>query len=200
MSFKFEDPVTLIKHLKEGNENAYVYLVKTYHNLLFNYALGLTNDRAMAQDLLQEVFLDIWENREKLNVNYSLKRYIYKMIYNKFINQYHKNKALSLLEQVYMEGINEAIDDKNADVLKQKINIVAKNIDLLPTKCKQTFLLSKKEGLTNLEIADHLDLSIKTVEGHLTQAYRLLRKSIGSQIKNIFILLFNKRKRINSLS
>jgi len=67
--------------------------------------------------------------------------------------------------------------------------LVMQGIEMLPPKCKQTFLLSKKDGLTNMEIAEYLNVSIKTVEGQLTKAYHILRKQVGRKIKSIFFML-----------
>ena len=74
-----------------------------------------------------------------------------------------------------MESLNEIVDEQNTDLLKRKIKSVTEGIVNLPKKCKETFLLSKNEGLTNIEIAEYLDISVKTVEGHLTKAFKLLR-------------------------
>lgn len=196
MPSKFENSSVLISSLKRGDEEAYRYLVKTYYKLLFNYAISLTNDRAMAQDVIQEVFMNIWRDRKKLHESFNLKNYIYKITYNKFINQYHKKRAISSIERAYMEALNESVDDNNTEILEQKIALVTKGISKLPTKCKETFLLSKKEGLTNIEIAEYLNISIKTVEGHLTKAYSLLRERVGEQLKNILFLMFGSSKRV----
>ena len=165
----------LISRLKNGEEEAFVFLVKTYDKLLFSYAVSLTNDRAMAKDIVQDVFFGIWKDRKKLNTSYSLKNFIFKVTYNKFVNQYHKNKAISSIERVYMESLNELVDEQNTDLLKAKIKSVTEGIGNLPKKCKETFMLSKNEGLTNIEIAEYLDVSVKTVEGHLTKAFKFLR-------------------------
>ena len=73
-----------------------------------------------------------------------------------------------------MESLNK-IDEQNIDLLKEKIKSVTEGIGNLPKKCKETFMLSKNQGLTNIEIAEYLDVSVKTVEGHLTKAFKLLR-------------------------
>ncbi|WNH09151.1 RNA polymerase sigma factor [Thalassobellus suaedae] len=190
MSTLYKDNTILISHLKKGDESAYAYLVNTYNRALFVYVLSLTNDHDQSEDVVQNVFFKVWLSRKKLNLNYSIKSFLYKAAYNEFINQYHKNRAISNLEKVYMEALEEVVDDKNSDLLERKIALVNKGIKQLPRKCKETFLLSKKEGLTNIEIAEHLGVSIKTVEGHLTKAYYLLRENVGNQLKGILFILF----------
>lgn len=175
MSKRLKKQKDLIFRLKNGEEEAFVFLVKTYEVLLFSYAVSLTNDRAMAKDIVQDVFFGIWKDRKKLNTSYSLKNFIFKIAYNKFVNQYHKKRAISSLERAYMESLNELVDEQNTDLLKEKIKSVTEGIGNLPKKCKEAFMLSKNEGLTNIEIAEYLDVSVKTVEGHLTKAFKLLR-------------------------
>lgn len=194
MSFSFINNSSLIESLKKGDEKAYAYLVKNYHRPLFVYAISLTNDHAQSEDITQTVFLKTWEFRKKLNSNYSIKSFLYKSIYNEFVNQYHKNKAISALEKLYIEGLQTSIEEENKELLDKKIALLTKGIKNLPRKCKNIFLLSKKEGLTNIEIAEHLNISIKTVEGQITKAYNLLRQSIGTKIKGILFLLYKINK------
>ncbi len=193
MSYTFENESVLIADLKAGHEQAYVYLVKTYHNSLFNYAFSLTKDRMMAQDIVQELFIYIWKRRKRLDNIYSLKNYLYKIAYHQFANEYRKSNTITALERSYMEAINEAVDDSNAELLKRKIAIVTNEIANLPKRCKETFLLSKKEGLTNIEIAEYLDISVKTVEGHMTKAFSILRKRVGEKLNTLLFLLFGKK-------
>ena len=178
-----------MQHLK-----ALHYLVKNYHKSLFIYALSLINDHAQSEDIVQVVFLKTWEFRKRLNHDYSIKSFLYESTYNEFINQYHKNRALSELEKVYTEALKETIDDDNTELLERKIALVTEGLKNLPRKCKETFLLSKKEGLTNIEIAEHLNISIKTVEGQITKAYNLLRKTASKKINGILFLIFGKRQ------
>ena len=170
---------------KKGDEDAYVYLVTNYHKPLFVYAISLTNDSDIADDIVQNVFLKTWEYRKRLNPDYSIKSFLYKTTYNEFINQHNKRKVISRLELAYIEGLDEAIDENNSELINKKIAFINEGISILPPKCKETFLLSKKEGLTNIEIAEYLNLSIKTVEGHLTKAYHLLKKNVGTKLNKI---------------
>lgn len=93
-----------------------------------------------------------------------------------------------------MEALQEAVDNNNSEVLERKIALVHEGISKLPTRCRETFLLSKKEGLTNIEIAEYLDISVKTVEGHLTKAYKKLREQLSEKLKYVLFLIFEKTK------
>jgi len=194
----YNNNIEFIERLKKGDEKAYVYLVKMYHKSLFIYALSLTNDHAQSEDIAQTVFIKTWEFRKRLNPNASIKSFLYKTTYNEFINLYHRTRAISTLEKVYMGALEETIDDDNTELLERKIALVTEGIKKLPRKCKETFLLSKKEGLTNIEIAEHLNISIKTVEGQITKAYNLLRTNIRSQFKEILFLFFGTKRKLKT--
>lgn len=192
MDYLHTNNAEFINHLQKGDEKAYSYLIKTFHRPLFAYALSLNGEHALAEDIVQNVFLKTWEYRKKLNPDSSIKSFLYKLTYNEFINQYHKTLNVSNLEQAYIQALNETVDDGNSELLERKIALVTKGIKSLPPKCKETFLLSTKEGLTNIEIAEYLHISIKTVEGHITKAYSLLREEVGNQFKGVFFLLWKK--------
>ena len=195
MDSSFKNNNFLIEQLIKGEEDAYVFLVNAFNKKLFVYALSLTKDHAMSKDIVQNVFLRTWEFRQKLNTAYSLKNFLYKSTYNEFINQYHRNQSISILEQAYVDALQTTLDDSNSILLEKKIAIVTKEIEHLPAKCKQAFLLSKKEGLTNIEIAEYLNVSVKAVEAQITKAYSLLRKAIGNKIKLILFSIFGIRKK-----
>lgn len=186
----------LIERLKNGEEEAFIYLVDRYNRRLFGYAMTLTNNHAKAEDILQNVFLRTWEQRKKLHIKSSLQNYLFKSVYNEFINQYKKNRSTMILEQKYFEGLERAVTLQEDSPVEKVVARITKEIQNLPPKCKEVFLLSRKEGLTNLEISEHLDVSIKTVEAQLTKAFGVLRKNMGKSYHTMLILLFSSNQSI----
>lgn len=189
---EYNDEERLIESLKQGEEKAFVYILENYNKPLFAYALTLTNDESMAQDILQNVFLKIWEQRERIIFKRSILNYLFKSVYNEFINHYKKNKSFLLLEQKYYNSLDKVVLEKDNTFFENAIEYVTLEIKNLPPKCKEVFLLSKKEGLTNIEIAEYLNTSIKSVEAHMTKAYNLLRERVGSKLNTILFLLFRQ--------
>lgn len=185
-----DDNALLIKRLQKGDEKAYVNLVDLYNRRLFGYALSLTNDHALAEDILQNVFLKTWEKRKKLNVHTSLQNYLFKSVYNEFINAYKKNRSTMILEHKYFEGLEKAVHEHNEQSFEAIIAQITKEIQNLPPKCQNIFILSKKEGLTNIEISEHLNVSIKTVEAQISKAFGILRKKLGEKYQAILMLIF----------
>ncbi|MEH6680328.1 MAG: RNA polymerase sigma-70 factor [Sediminicola sp.] len=190
MKCNFEDTSVLIEGLKMGNESAYAHLVERYHNRLCVYANSLIRDDLMAEDIVQNVFVHIWEKRQKLKSDLALESYLYRSVHNKFIDQYRKGKAVMALEKAYISALELATEEKD-EVREQKIlAFLFDAIQELPPKCRQIFLLSKKEGLTNIEISEYLNLSKKTVEGQISKAFGILREKLGEKYDMIILIVF----------
>tara|TARA_R110000796_G_scaffold23445_1_gene67087 strand:+ start:24227 stop:24817 length:591 start_codon:yes stop_codon:yes gene_type:complete len=190
---KFDDNAFLIKRLQNGDEKAYIYLVDLYNRRLFGYALSLSNDHALAEDILQNVFLKTWEKRKKLNVHTSLQNYLFKSVYNEFINAYKRKRSTMILEHKYFEGLERAINLHSEQSFEPIIAQITKEIENLPPKCQQIFVLSKKEGLTNIEISEYLNVSKKTVEAQITKAFGILRERLGKKYDMLLFIFFGRK-------
>ena len=166
----------LIKKLKDNDASAWGEIVNLYSDQLFAYALSLCSDRELSSDLVQNVFVTVFETRHNLNPDYSLKSYLYKSTYNKFIDDYRKKKSMSALHDQYYFMLNQFVTNTSDEDLSDKLKSMNIMISKLPTKTKTIFILSKQSGLSNIEISESLNISIKTVEGHITKAFKLLRK------------------------
>ncbi|WP_140487241.1 RNA polymerase sigma factor [Flavobacterium sp. GSA192] len=187
----FDDNAILVQCLVNGEENAYKFLLNKFHRKLHAYALTLVNDHSMAQDIVQNVFLKTWKSRNKLNPEFSIQSFLYKSVYNEFINTYQQNKAMMLLQQKYIESIQNVVETTDDSSIERMLAIINKEIQNLPPKCQQVFILSKKEGLTNIEIAEHLDVSIKTVEAQISKAYKILKEKLKDKYSLMLFLLFS---------
>lgn len=197
MRIFFKNDSELIKALKNGESKAYHFLVDSYHHQLCVYAHSLTNEHNLSEDIVQNIFVYLWKNRAQLRDDFSVKNYLYRSVYNEFIDQYRKKKTVLSLEKKYIEALNDVVEtEEEENSLEKLITLVKQEIENLPPKCKRTFLLSKREGLTNVEIAEYLNVSIKSVEAHITKAFSILRKTIGNNTKGILFLLFGMNKNV----
>ena len=194
LNTNFENNTFLIESLKQGDEKAYSHLIEKFHKKLFTYAFSLTNNKPLAKDVLQNVFLNVWIFRDKLDSKLSIKNFLYTATYNEFIRQYWKNQSTKDLENKYAQALNEVIEETDEKSINTLISIVTQEIQNLPKKCKKVFLLSKEDGLTNMEISEYLDISIKTVEAHISKAYCIIREKIGEKTSSILLLIFPNKK------
>lgn len=186
----FQNNIYLIERLKKGEEKAYMFLLTQYHRSLHAYANTLVNNQSLAEDIVQNVFLKTWRFRKKLNPKYSIRSFLYKSVYNEFINTYKKDQAMMSLQLKYYESLSEIVEEIDEGSLSRMIDLVMGEIERLPPKCREIFTLSKKEGLTNHEISEHLSISMKTVEAQITKAFGIIRKRLDSGYETLLFFLF----------
>ncbi len=180
----------LIENLIKGNESTYAYIMDEYYTKLCIYAQGLTKDKFKAEDIVQNVFLKVWQKRKKLSPEISIKNYLYKAVYNEFIDQYRKNKIMSPLEEKHIKHLDNIIEDTDYNEINKLIEVVKKEISNLPPKCKTIFTMAKLEGLTYNEIAEHQNISLRTVENQMYKAFEIIRQKVGDKMESILFLLF----------
>lgn len=189
MKYHFTNEEDCIEAIKGGNRAAFRYCFDLYYQRLCHYTSNFTLDFDQAEDIVQGVFIKLWNNREHLIITTSLKSYLYKSCYYKYIDLYRKKKNISekLEEYRYQKLMN--LEEKEADPKQEKITILNQAIQELPPKCREIFVLSKFDGLKYQEIADHLNISKKTVENQIGKAYSFLRDAVGNNLISITLLL-----------
>ena len=191
MTNPFQQDDFLISELKKGNEQAYKYLYSNKYKDIVHYINGLTRDYDQAEDIVQDIIVKLWKNRNKIEITTSVKSYLYKASYYSFINEYKKEKRKeSLSEKIQKTAILELIEC-DEEHTQQKLKYIAQLIEQLPPKRKEIFILSKTEGLTYEEIASHLEISVKTIETQMSKALYEIRSQIkAAKIDKAIQLIF----------
>src|SRR5690606_34408813 len=111
---------------------AYMSLLDTYHKRLYAYALTLAGDPHSAQDIVQNVFLNTWRFRKKLNPDFSIQSFLYRSVYNEFVNHYQQKKATMILQKKYIEALAEIVEGTDENGLEQMIKVMNTEINDLP--------------------------------------------------------------------
>lgn len=158
------------------------------------HALSFVNDKAEAEDIVADVFVDLWHKLPTLDLEAGIVSYLYRAVTSRSLNVLrHRNVAAVRIEM--LEAINEKrLDFIDKTNLEDTINGheietgIRKSLDELPEKCREVFVLSYINGLKNKDIAEAMDISIRTVEAHIYKALRLLREKLKYLL--IFILIF----------
>ncbi|HSC38130.1 MAG TPA: RNA polymerase sigma-70 factor [Chitinophagaceae bacterium] len=175
----------LLREMAQGNEAAFTQIYHQYWKLLFSVAANKLNNLADAEEVVQEVFADLWKRRTEIDIRQSLKSYLAAavkfQVYSLLYKKYRKRQFEQSLEQgTSASHVEEQYDLK---VLQEKLQQTAAQ---LPGRCRLVYELSREAGLSNKEIAQSLDISEKTVENQMTQALKSLRTSL----KSFFSFLF----------
>ena len=144
------------------------------------YALRIVENTEIAEDVVSEVFSKIWQKLERGEEIENFKTYIYRSVRNDCISYLRKQK-----ETVGLENIPEA-DEESIDTSERDAKIW-KAVEDLPEKCRRVFLLSKRDGLSNEEIAEEMGISIKTVKNQMTKAFSRLREALSDGHKPFFL-------------
>lgn len=156
------------------------YLFRQMYLPLGMYALRLVGDADTSEDVVQNAFMKAWEAVESGREIENLRGYMYLAVRNECVSWLRGRK-----EFVGTEAIPD-IDDETIDTSERDARIW-KAIDSLPEKCRQVFLLSKRDGFSNEEIAEEMGISIKTVKNQLTKAFSRLREALSSRHKPFYL-------------
>ena len=185
-SFPHNKNRLLLSALKKGNIESFENLYKNYKPRIFTFSLRYLKVIEDAEELTQEVFIELWKNRKKIDINLSLSSFLFTIAKNKIIDHFRKQKRENLYNNYLQHYIDFSIDNTaNNFVDKQMVNAIKK----LPEKRKIVFLLSKKFGLSRKEIADFLEVSENTVKNQLQEAIKYLRHILSRETV-VSILLF----------
>lgn len=174
----------LVSRLRSKDKSAFALVFNDHFAILVNYAMRFLDDREEAEETVQDVFVKFWDKCSELAPESSVKSYLYRSVHNTCLNLIkHKKVKDAYRDHVinYMERTSEIVLEK-PDPEKTRLEILAE-IDNLPPRCSEIFKLSRLEGLKYQEIADHLGISVKTVEVQMGKALRVLRDKLG-HLKN----------------
>ena len=144
------------------------------------YALRLVEDVDIAEDLVQETFMNVWLYLQKGGKIDDFSSFTYRSLRNVCLSHLRRTKEMCNIDDV-PEVEDEVIDTSIRDAR------IWRAIDELPKKCREIFLMSKRDGLSNSEIAEELDLSVKTVKNQITKAFRRLRNALPDDHKPFFL-------------
>ena len=184
----------LLTRLKNGDMLAFDRVYGLYSHKLFSFIFKILKNEAEADDIVQEVFVKIWESRDKLGDYKLLNSYIFTIAYHNSIDLIRKR----INNHKYLEHLkNSVIIDVNpttiSDIEFNELNIkVGKLIEDLPGRQKQVYLLHREKGLSHPEIAEQLGISKNTVENHMVKALKYLRQNIANSflLSMLFVFLY----------
>ncbi len=174
----------LVNRLSEGDTDAFRKLFDLYSNKLFCFVRTYFGNDEQTQDIIQEVFITVWEQRKQLNPSLSFQAYIYKIAKNKTLNALRRLAIERTGSEVWQQQQNIAHRETEhqivyADYEKHTADLIAQ----LPPKRQLIYQLSRHQGLTYREIAQQLGVSQNTVEVQMTKALKTLRQSLASLLE-----------------
>ena len=174
------DEVEAAKALKKGDKAVFKYFFERYYDRLIAYITTYTRDKLQAEDIVQEAFINLWKDRDKLDPTKSPKSYLYAIAYNRYIDSLKKTKKKNkLLESIWHKALGDRIKE-DTESLEKRIEKVKQVVDSLPPRCQEIIRLNKLEGVKYKDIAVRMDISVKTVESQMRIAFKKIREAFDS--------------------
>lgn len=178
------------------NNSEFDHIFRDYYKSLRAYAFRYVGDLFAAEDIVQDVFFQLWEKRNQLHKINSIRSYLFTSVFNRATNyskhkkveEYYQNQQKAIyseIESYYQQQISDVSESILALELEQRIN---EAVNDFPEQCKNVFFLSREKGLKNQEIADKLGVSVKAVEKQITKALMILREKLKDYL--VLILTF----------
>jgi RNA polymerase sigma-70 factor (ECF subfamily) len=170
---------TLIERLRSGDEQAFDTLFRAWYAPLVRLSTGLVRSRAVAEEIVQDVMLELWRHRDRLNLEGSAEAYLLRSTRNRSLNHLRhervQDRAAPLLQREF-DRPSRPVDRLVGAEVAEAVRIA---VDELPARTREVFELSRVHGLKYLEIAESLGISVKTVEAQMGRALRILREQLA---------------------
>jgi RNA polymerase sigma-70 factor (ECF subfamily) len=172
----------IIGRIRQGDIGQFESLFRSSYVSLVRYAKTLIKDHDTAEEIVQDLFFRLWQDKEKLNIESSLNGYLFRSVHNKCLHFIEHNRVVDR----YAEEMSYRQPEKQespSDILQYRElqARIAKILERLPERCGQIFYMSRFEGLKYSEIAEKLSVSVKTVESNMGRALKEFRKELTEQ-------------------
>jgi RNA polymerase sigma-70 factor (ECF subfamily) len=180
----------LLNTLKAGDITAFEMLFRTYYQPLCNYAYTFVQDRDEAEEIVQTTFLSVWEKKEALEIRTAVKPYLYAMVRNACLNVLKHEKIKQQHVAVELAVAERSTESVVRTVMASELESRISNaMEKLPEQCRLIFKLSRFEDLKYAEIAEQLDISVKTVENQMGKALKIMREQLKEYLPLLIVLM-----------
>jgi len=169
----------IIRRIRQGDKVEFESLFRSSYVSLVRYAKSIIKDHDSAEEIVQDLFFRLWQNREKINIESSLNGYLFRAVHNKCLHYINHLKIVGQHAQETVAGqtskSEDPVDIIRYNELQEKINLI---LERLPDRCSLIFCMSRFDGLKYNEIAEKLSVSVKTVEANMGRALKEFRKAL----------------------
>jgi len=187
--YRHLNDITLFHLLADGDEAAFNEIYQRFHGLLYVYACRITREESEAEDIVQELFISLWDRRSSLDVKGSPAGFLYSAVRYKFFDRLDKQRVRKGYQDAFRHFLEQGEYLTDQYVRERELaQLIEKEIRSLPSKMQEIFHLSRKDHLSHKEIAARLGLSEKTVKNQVNNARKILRTRIGWLAWVIYLL------------
>ena len=180
------------RSIQQKDEQAFEQYYKAHYRVFFLAAFGYLKDAGVAEEIVNDVFVRLWELADTIQIESSLKAYIYRSVINRSLNELDKTKRDQQNQVEFSRRPEDRVEIKAMEDNELKIKLY-KAVDQLPEQCRNIFYMSRFDELKYREIANQLGLSIKTVEAQMGKALKVLRKKLIDFLPILLLLIFKTK-------
>lgn len=183
---------SVVLYLNKGKVDAFEQIYQSYWSELYSYAYNILRDKAVCEEIVQEIFFSLWTKRRELQITHSIRAYLFTAVKFQTLNYIKSEKLKRNYAASYGDFKKILFDNSNEENihLADLKNLVENEVSKLPEKCQQIFRMSRNEHHSIKNIADLLNISHKTVENQLSKALKQLRSSLGQLFSLLILILF----------
>jgi RNA polymerase sigma-70 factor (ECF subfamily) len=186
----FSEELFIFERMAGGDQLALRFFFDKYYHNLCNYVNLYVHDQQVAEDIVQEIFIYLWEKRESIRMNTSVKSYLFQASRNKFLNHIRDSKKHKEINEIVTSAIDTTFDpDDNQLIAGQLEDLIVSSIDQLPPRCREIYQLHRNGDLSYKEIAIRMNISVKTVENQMTIALKKLKEQLAPYYDQLFALI-----------
>ena len=184
------------KNLQLGNEKAFEFFFNKYYSHVLGFCIQFIYDKPQSSSITQEAFLNLWLNRSKIEKISGVESFLYTYAKSKCLNAIRHNKVKERFKSKTLNDKERALDldvlnaiNFDSLTLMELENLISKSIEDLPEKTRIIFVKKRFESKKNQEIADELNITLKTVEAHITKALKILRVKLSDYLPLVLVAI-----------
>ncbi|PCH69780.1 MAG: hypothetical protein COC06_06750 [Bacteroidales bacterium] len=180
----------LIEGLSEGNVKIYDFVFHYYYSGLVSFAIKYVYDEAIAEDIVQDFFFKLWVDKEKLEVKNALKSYFFTSVKNRCLDYIRKQDVRDRAKEIIKSEAQFENGDNTQYFIESELrDRIFEALNKLPEKCRNIFIMNRFDGLKPIEISEKEQISVRTVEGHIGKAIKILRVELQPYLPEFVIAL-----------
>lgn len=188
MSKKYPDENQLLNQMAIGNELAFKAIYDTYSKEMFLYAMNVFRKKEVCEDIVQEVFVTFWSRRKKVKITH-LKSYLFKSVKYQIFNHL-RNRKINTEELTRANIIDLSMNISQELEFHELEKMIKDQVEKLPTRCQQIFILSRYQHKSNKEIALELDISLQAVKNQISKGIQSIKQNLNQEEAVFYFLLF----------
>lgn len=184
-----DEELFVFNRMVEGDKEAFRFFFEKYYSDLCNLVNLYLHDQVMTEEIVQDIFIYLWEKKENIRIESSLKSYLLRASKNRTLNYIRNEKTKLNIYNQFNEFSKETIEmpDSVMDSVRLR-EVINAAIDSLPNRCREIYILGKEKSMSYKEISVELGISVKTVEVQMGKALKKLREQLRPYYNDIFIL------------